>query len=418
MRRTQVAILGCIIIVSIAVAYLFPKSHEKTLPLSILNNCFSSSTATSKSPWPDDECLKKSVNSLLEDYSTVDLMNYIVATTTPYGVTNYCHAAAHIIGQETFIKTGDVEQAVGACSRNCNYGCVHGVIAAGVAKDLGTKYLDEDIVHANPAKVEEVGAKYCTKGSKALCHAMGHILYIGAQDITASLRGCEKIGGPETATNCATGVFMEASGLSNAIIKSAKIPDRKDNDYAYPCNSVETPYRHTCFLYLTNFQKQLFIRNDVADNEQFNIVRSVCESFSDARSRSGCFLGVGNIFLNRVEDDNSANPLRPSLCETLSGTDQDSCVVGLALKNSQLNRYGDALNYCSGRSTEKRIALCYNAVFQTMSDARFSNESIRARCDASNAIDLCGRQYEAYLSVAKTLPQYYVEGLFGNPRGI
>ena len=408
------SILGfCLVLILAGVGMFFLASElrgDKASSLSELNDCFSNTSTASQNAGPNDECLQERIASLLNSFSTADLMNYAVASTTPYSVTSYCHNTAHIIGEETFIKWDNVEAALDQCTRACSLGCTHGVIAGAVAKELGATYLSEDIIHADPIKIQALGATYCFPDSP-LCHAVGHILYIGSQNIQTSLNGCEKISEGRTTESCYEGVFMEAAGGTEVFVKSTTTPERTDNDYAYPCNSVATKYQHACFQYLTNFQRQLFTKNNVPVAAQFDIIRNVCESFSGKKSRSDCFVGIGYIFLRTRDNRDSISPRSPTLCETLPGIDQDSCVVGLTLKTI-LSGYASGFNYCNGRSDENRLRLCYNVVFQTMKANSFTDEKVRTLCETSNDADRCKKQFEMYLPVAKSLPQYFSDGLF------
>jgi hypothetical protein len=405
------SLIFSIVLFLLAAAYFLTARPfgEKTVSLSMLNNCFSDASVMGG---PNDECLKKSVETLLQTYSTKDLMNYVVASTSPNAVITYCHDAAHIIGEEAFIETGSVESAIRQCSRQCNLGCIHGVIAAAVAKDMGQKYLNEDIAHADPATIKKLAAKYCVSG---LCHAIGHLLYIGLQNYGAALDSCHTIDVSNTSESCYQGVFMEAVGGSEAFVKSTTTSQRKKDDYAYPCDSVAAPYQHACFVYLMDFQRQLFTKNNVADDAQFNIVRDACESFTSKKTRSDCFVGIGYNFIRSVTGKGYSNsPHSPLKCDALSGTDQDSCIVGFALQNALFDRYISAINYCSDRTDEKRISLCYDVVFQTMKNAAFTDGAVYARCDSSEAPAVCRKEYATYVSIAQSLPQYYVQGLFGD----
>jgi hypothetical protein len=412
--RMRLFMLGAfLLLVTLGITFaLLYRYHNESPQLSSLLNCFPTASTTSPLYRPEEECLKESVASLLETHTTKDLMNYIVATTTPFTVTRYCHEVAHVIGEETFIKSGDLKTALSECSRQCEVGCIHGVIAADVAKELGGKYLTEDIAHANPAEVEELGAKYCA-ASGALCHAMGHVLYIGAQSIKTALGGCEKISTGSTTEACSDGVFMEASGAPAAFVQSASTTRSEFTDYAYPCDSVGAKYQFECFLYLPDFQRQL-AKNGVAATARFGIVRTACESFTNEKARSDCFFSVGFKFIRGVDQNDTFSPASAARCDSLSGIEQNSCVVGLSLQYALFHTFPLALNYCSGRSDEKSKTLCYRAVFQTMTNYSFKDADVLMRCDIANAADECRKQYAAYLPVARTLPQYETSGLFGS----
>src|SRR5258708_9908316 len=104
MSWTFIFSLSFFLIASGATSFLVIRSQsEKTSSLSVLDNCFSN-TSQGDISIPNENCLKKSVNSLLQTYSTTDLMNYIVASTTSISITNNCHFRTHIVCEDTFIN--------------------------------------------------------------------------------------------------------------------------------------------------------------------------------------------------------------------------------------------------------------------------------------------------------------------------
>jgi hypothetical protein len=377
--------------------------------MSDMNVCFSEGAVGSKNSGVDESCLKEKVRSLLTTFTPRELVGYVTASTTPFAVTGYCHEAAHIIGEETFHRSKTVEDAIAQCSKKCNFGCIHGVIATAVATELGEEYVSEEMVHSDPAQIEKIGARYCKNG---LCHAVGHILYIGSQDIPDALASCERLNAGTTSESCYMGVFMEAAGGPEVFLKTDTV--RSDTNYAYPCDSVGAPYQHACFQYLTNFQRQLFAQHEVPEPEQFSIVRTVCESVSNAKSRADCFFGIGFMFLhiNTFKGIPEPDPRGPRQCDTLAELDQNACMVGLAVGSTLTEKYTTVLNYCGNRGSEARIQLCYNAVFQTMRNANLTDELIGSRCDTSNAAQSCRAHFATYNRVAHTLPNYYMEGMF------
>lgn len=397
LARIPIVFFLCCVLIAGFLLFRTPQQPN----LASLDACF-------QSGMPDDPCVERNVKSLLNSFTTRSLMSHVIASSTPYTVTSFCHEAAHVIGKETYARSPDVESALGMCSQACNYGCVHGVIAAAVADELGEESVSEEMVHADPAELERIGGRYCVKG---LCHAVGHILYIGTQAMGPALQSCDRLNAGNSAESCYQGVFMESAGGEAVFL--ATTSSRSDSNYAYPCDAVAAKYQHACFQYLTNFQRQLFARDAIPESDQFTIAKRACESFS-GKPRSDCFFGIGYIFLRTNErTDVQPDPRRPALCETLSrDDDQDACVVGLALKNALSDKYINGLTYCAYRSDERRRSLCFNAMFQTMQNAAFTADASRAACQATAVADECEAQYTRYLTVAPNLPQYYKEGLF------
>ncbi|MEK7854676.1 MAG: hypothetical protein AAB288_01185, partial [Acidobacteriota bacterium] len=94
-----------------------------------------------------DTCLKIAVQLLLSRVSTEDLMGYIVASTTPEAIVGRCHEIAHVIGQESLIRNGSLDDTLASCTPQCAFGCTHGVIAAEVARSYGETYPGDGIEH-------------------------------------------------------------------------------------------------------------------------------------------------------------------------------------------------------------------------------------------------------------------------------
>src|SRR4051812_24519835 len=107
MRISALYVYLCMLLIVLAgiASFLFLRSQHTAL--SSLDSCFPSASAVNNSG-PDDECLKSRVDSLLQSHSAKELMGYVIASTSPYMVTSYCHDAAHIIGEETFIRSSSV----------------------------------------------------------------------------------------------------------------------------------------------------------------------------------------------------------------------------------------------------------------------------------------------------------------------
>ncbi len=126
------------------------------------------------------------------------------------GISGNCHSIAHFIGMETFRTSTSIEDAMMKCTNSCGSGCIHGIIAEAVLKDLGETYSSEDIEHADIATIRKIGKKYC-KSSDPMCHAMGHILSMSDPSYTGALDSCETIADSgSTRESCYQGVFMQS----------------------------------------------------------------------------------------------------------------------------------------------------------------------------------------------------------------
>ena len=119
-------------------------------------------------------------------------MGALTDTRIPESISSNCHPIAHFIGIETFRRSLSIEDALLKCTNSCGSGCIHGVIAGAVLKDLGETYSSEDIEHADMTTIRKIGKKYCQSGNP-MCHAMGHILLMSDQSFTGALDGCDAI---------------------------------------------------------------------------------------------------------------------------------------------------------------------------------------------------------------------------------
>jgi hypothetical protein len=357
----------------------------------------------------NDECLKKTIDQLFERYSTQDLLRYIHASSTPPEITGFCHGIAHDIGRVTYQKLGTMEKSLAACSdeRNvCRNGCAHGVIASAVADELGELYIGEDIVHSNFESVTKLGKKYCS-GSDNLCHGMGHILELGAQNLDTSLAACDEVAPRHLRELCYEGVIMEGSG-QYSFVESRVAMSNEKNDFTYPCKTIDPKFWHACFRYLPRYQALVFEENATPLSKRFEIRKQTCESF-ESRARSECFYGLGYLINDSQTDPTSSGTSR---CTTLADIDQDSCMFGFAQAHSNYARYTDAFLACGETLDANQRKLCYFSIFQEI-HYRNRQAQIRDACENSSAKE-CLEFYAIFSATKELLPDYYREGMLAN----
>src|ERR1700722_13675312 len=99
-------------------------ARSTDVPPQAIADCFSAGTAKYSNL---ESCLQGTIGASLLTHSTGDLMGYIIASSSPAVVTQNCHEIAHVIGEQTYKKVSNLQDALGECTNECNYGCVHGV---------------------------------------------------------------------------------------------------------------------------------------------------------------------------------------------------------------------------------------------------------------------------------------------------
>ena len=377
--------------------WYFP-SQQNHIPLYSRDSpesLFSCEQFTNTGSMMDWICIKKSVWVILNSHSTQKLMEALTDTRIPETISSNCHPIAHFIGMETFRRSLSIEDALLKCTNSCGSGCIHGVIAGAVLKDLGETYSSEDIEHADMTTIRKIGKKYCQSGNP-MCHAMGHILLMSDQSYTGALDGCDAIANSGwSRESCYQGVFMQMVWWDKEwLFPGQVIRTRSVDDYAYPCSLVDPTRLHACFHYLPLLQSELFREKHIRSlAERYRISEHVCESFF-LSWRSDCFLGIGFFADNEVFPEDSPIDIR-SRCATLRiGSDQNACDRGIMDHYMYRKEYARMLSYCHILGDTPRKTSCYDSVFDSI-ESEAPEEHIEQICNLG-AMSECREQYHRY----------------------
>lgn len=392
--------------VGYALASLASVEYERATAVTpnSLVGCF----ATSTDPTFASSCLHKTVGTLLSQMSPRQLQTYTVSSTSPITIRNECHSIGHIIGEETFKRLPSLEAALSLCSNDCRSACVHGAVGAGVLKEIGSEYPDEDIAHADNATLEKIGSGYC-KVSFALCHAIGHLALILNNEQLPALRICDDVATSFAREACYQGVYMERAGGSRALFPFARSTTYKvsDGNYTYPCLEISGQYRHACFQFIPEFQESLFAKQGITSTStMLQIATQACKSLSQ-KDRSSCIEGIG-LHSNVYGYNLYSNQNIQDLCDQYSDhTDRDSCTLGVVPKFLFLHERG--IKYCADIKEAGRRTLCYRATFRW--EEGYPNES-DPKTRICGTYTLCASQYDEFQRASSTIPDYRF-GLFG-----
>ncbi|MBV9159709.1 MAG: hypothetical protein JO019_03900 [Candidatus Kaiserbacteria bacterium] len=383
--KNPIAIAIALIAIGILGGLLARRLH--TEPEARLTVCFT--TAQNGNVSADVECLRATVISLLSRESASAVMNYITASTSPAIVRTQCHEVAHVLGEELYLKTPTLEQALGACTTACSYGCIHGVVGAAVVKELGAATLDdEDIPHEDPKVIAEIGKKYCATGS-ALCHAIGHILYEKYSDYPDALKVCTEIGGTnQHRDGCYQGVFMESAGEKDSLLNKTPLAQIPGGDFAYPCDTIAPQYRNACFRYLPSFQRILYLASSTPPQARLVQSKQICETFGGKDSNT-CIEFIGYYHLTTFAGAAPSN----TFCDAFTdAAEHRACMTGIVLNHMDYFRYTSMPDYCATQT--KDMTFCYDTAF-AMLRAAFSIKTIQAQCDQSQHPDSCRTELAA-----------------------
>src|SRR5262245_8939044 len=84
---------------------------------------------------PDDvlSCGREEVQKLLANHKSNEVMSLLSKNVT----SGQCHTLGHIVGQETYKKTHNVEAAIAECGYGCTSSCMHGIIGQALIEEVG-----------------------------------------------------------------------------------------------------------------------------------------------------------------------------------------------------------------------------------------------------------------------------------------
>lgn len=385
MKYGRVVIFGIILMCAIAM-YAYASRHSTNDFAGIettLQECLAGENSA-----VIDSCLKSNIASLLSQTSAASLMHYVVATTTPQKIVSQCHIIAHVIGEETLIDDGTLEGALARCSNECNYGCVHGAIAAEVARSFGETYPGEDIAHADTSEIEAVGKKYCEQ-SQALCHGIGHIARIASDSLLDALSICTHVSPEKYRYSCNNGVYMEDFG--RIAFAPRPVTLEHPDDYGYPCNIVSDA-TGDCYYQLRDYQRARFDANNVPEKDRLGISKGVCAALQGKR-RSDCFAGLGYKLDRGLDASGQLSHSGPSVCAALPSEDRVACMRGLAFNYASFSRSGEAVAYCDAQTVPSERSLCYDTVFENVTVAHDALSSI---CIAAGSAP-CTQELDRYM---------------------
>ncbi len=345
--RAVIILLVCV--ASIACVLLVVKKvsqKDAALDPQDLLACFDQKKSPLLSDAQTGACLHAVISHMMKKNTPREILSLTAVNTDSksYVLTQHCHQVAHVVGQETVKRTGNLEEALDECPSDCFNGCTHGAIGQAVLSELKQDYAEEDIAHTDISSLMQIGEKYCLQ-SNAICHGIGHIIYIELKDLPKSLDTCDAIAPHERGrVNCLSGAFMESFNSGLSLQFSSSILPLPAGDLAYPCSSIGASYERQCYIFLQGLLQNRFPDTDKAELNAINI--KTCGLLT-GDSRMYCFEGVGFFNYPPTFTDSDEMLTKNACVKIPAGSDRDSCIIGLSEKAFGRGQYSDARAFCN-----------------------------------------------------------------------
>jgi len=273
-----------------------------------------------------------------------------------------CHTLGHIVGRHVFKRSHDVEKSMEECGYTCDGSCIHGIAGAAFLEALDIEPVKAEEMHIDSELIHLEGRSLCAT-SRAVCHGIGHMLYLLHNSFREPLRTCDEIASGWSREDCYRGVFMEHADIistNDFILGKSRSVELKEDDILYPCDSVTDRYLNACYRYQPRIQNRIFADSGVTDAKQRDALRrEACEALSAAYGRSDCFEGIGrSLFEDALVDPQPV----VEWCNNLPRVkDRAACYFGVARPIASYNRRKEALMFCAKVPGFYENATCYYA---------------------------------------------------------
>jgi hypothetical protein len=331
-------------------------------------------------------CAEKRVQNILQRTPARDLMRELEST-----LPGQCHPLGHIIGREVYRRVGSIESAFEECSpAACVAACLHGATGEALVSVPGVRASLTELRHPTFDLVRAEGNNLCTV--RQACHAVGHVLFTLANDLSQALSLCDDISSEHGTTwDCYNGVFMEDGRGIFAQTENIKRKHtyRDNNDLLHPCTTMEERYQPACFLYLFTNQIPTLQEQGMDEAGQLQVRIDACRTLADT-ARVLCIRGVGwSLFLLHSLDD------AMHVCDGMDAEDERvACVFGASNAYTQFGEpHASITRWCDAFVSVVAHA-CYFGVFDSLSYRR--DPALEKACEG--AAPVCAEALSNYLT--------------------
>lgn len=362
-KRTVVLIALCMTGVIAAAGAAYIASAEPTL-----ESCFFGTDDT------DTTCARSAISALLEKENAAMLLDRLEKEIPA----RRCHAVGHIIGQQLFDRTGNIEWALSECSDGCRRACKHGAVGKALASASGVA-TSEELMHPNIDLIRSEGRRLCT--DTHACHGIGHVLFWLVDGLQSALEMCDSIASPRSQKACWRGVFMENADPFSEIGAPAK-NDRDPDDLLSPCRTVPPQYQSVCFLSLSQNQLRTFDERGITDLEEKRRARfKACDELESSNLREACFEGYGSSLFPKIADASVNAERALATCGELSGErERAACAHGYARVLSFHVPLAEAVVFCASIGERLAKSACYESEFDHSTFVGDDDARIKSAC--------------------------------------
>lgn len=334
-------------------------------------------------------CARPIVRELLSKHTGADIVYAIDARLTP----QQCHYLGHVVGQESYTKFGNIEEAIAQCDRSCDSACIHGVIGEAFAQELGLGSSDDvqdvDLAHLSEEDLKTVGARLCE--SPTACHGVGHSLFQLYHEFAPALAMCREVATEWRPNFCYQGAFMEYADILSSRnarpIDGVEYPERAQ--FSSLCVMPTIIESRSCFRYFPRMVVETLVREGMTRPNARKEVIDLCLAYP-TETRVACIAGYGVYSAYNVLTD-MPEALRTCAQFELDA-DKASCTLGMVSVASE-ERQEKLVNYCSFIPEEPLRASCFQALFFYLARIGVARESSKLLCREDA---LCLEQYARY----------------------
>lgn len=286
-----------------------------------------------------------SIRTYIKSHDGLTSWKYLISLKdSPSGIR--LHDFAHLIGSKMYIDLS--LSAITKCDTSYAFGCYHGVVEEFIA----TKGVDT---------LTEV-VDYCKKDQPQIAltcyHGMGHgLLTYYKYKLVPALEKCDDLLSERDAPFCHRGVFMEfGSEFQNKISR---------NDPLWPCTTVDTIYKLTCYGYQMTYLSTLYAGDTQA-------IEKACLKAETLDYRNECLRGLGHLIGQQM----IKSPEKAvKVCQKMNAASSDTCIIAAAQEmvfqgesNTEINEIlckalsGTAKNDCEEKTAvQQRIQISPNS---------------------------------------------------------
>ena len=295
------------------------------------------------------------------------------------------HTLAHALGRYTIAQHKNDLSVIAECREIFEAGCYHGVLEGYLATQ---KSVDSPTVASICSPVERsspirLRALECS-------HGLGHgLLARLAYDLGGALKACDYLGAEDARDECHDGVFMEnvVHGMGNSMISvgddalsvhnhmmqmEAARPHQeyfRQQDPAFPCDSVAAPYQSSCWSY----QPLAVIRLTRAN---FQRTLHTCD-IAPGPAATTCYRGFGKQS-TAWYGDRAADIVKT--CETATPPHVTDCFAGAVEAYVDFAWTPDrAIEFCHDVPNAEKSG-CYGELGARMGLIRTDSASLNADC--------------------------------------